>query len=338
MRAVLAGIGAVGSRAARQLVSSETVDLLTIVHHDSGGLTRIAEALAAPQRVRVEACPRNVLPPHVLRGADVLVLATPADHRPAAEHALECGAHVVSVCDDPAEVRDLLALDAEARERALSVVVGAAFAPGLSCVLARHAAAGFDSVQELHVARMGTGGPACARRHHGALSEEALDWRDGGWRRRAGGSGRELCWFPDPVGGADCYRGGMPDALLLVPAFPGVNRVTARLAATRRDRISAWLPMLRPPHPEGMLGAVRVEIRGKRGPVFDARVLGALDRPAMAAGTVAAVAALWAAEGRLARPGAGGLAELADQPVPFLRELARRGVRAAVFEGAAELT
>jgi hypothetical protein len=36
----------------------------------------------------------------------------------------------------------------------------------------------------------------------------------------------------------------------------------------------------------------------------------------------------------MTRAGAGGLAELLEEPVPFLRELARRGVRAAVFEGA----
>jgi hypothetical protein len=39
-----------------------------------------------------------------------------------------------------------------------------------------------------------------------------------------------------------------------------------------------------------------------------------------------------AAEGRLTRTGAGGLAELAD-PLSTLAELARRGVKAAVFEG-----
>jgi hypothetical protein len=92
--------------------------------------------------------------------------------------------------------------------------------------------------------------------------------------------------------------------------------------------------MLRPPHPEGVIGAVRVEVRGRRGSGRDARVLGAVERPAIAAGMVAAVAALWAVDDRLARPGAGGLGELVDDPVPFLQELARRGVRAAVFEGA----
>jgi hypothetical protein len=57
-----------------------------------------------------------------------------------------------------------------------------------------------------------------------------------------------------------------------------------------------------------------------------------MDRPAVAAGAVAALAAVFAADGRMRRTGAAGLAELVD-PVPFLAGLAERGVRAAVFEG-----
>ena len=76
---------------------------------------------------------------------------------------------------------------------------------------------------------------------------------------------------------------------------------------------------------------MRVEVRGRRGGSRDVTVLGAMDRPAVAAGAVAALSALWAAQGRLRRPGAAGLAELVD-PVPFLAELRRRGVRAAVFQ------
>lgn len=272
----------------------------------------------------------------VLDLADVVVLALDAgEHRKYAEQALEHGAHVVSVSDAMGDVRELLALDAEARERDLSVVVGAGFSPGLTCVLARHAAAGFDAVDELHVAKAGTAGPACAREHHDALARPALDWRNGTWVSRRGGSGRELCWFPDPIGPADCYRAALPDALVLAPAFPGVGRVTARVAATRRDRFTARLPMLRKPHPEGLVGAVRVEVRGRRGSSRDVRVLGALDRPGVAAGAVAALAAQWAVDGDLARAGAAGLAELVGEPVPFLAELARRGVRAAAFEGTA---
>jgi saccharopine dehydrogenase-like NADP-dependent oxidoreductase len=326
VQVVLVGAGAVGARAARQLHSVEGLDSLAVVDADGRRAEAVASSLGAPATTGTFDA--------VVGAADVVVLAHSRGHRPLAERALERGAHVVSVTDDVSEVRGLLALDVEARERALSVVVGAGFSPGLSCLLARHASGDFDSVDEVHVAKAGTGGPACAARHHRALTESAVDWRDGAWVTRRGGSGRELCWFPDPVGPQDCYRAGLPEGLLLAPAFPGVRRVTVRVAASRRDRILAHLPMLRPPHPEGLVGAVRVELRGRRGSARDVRVLGALDRPAAAAAAAAALAAAWAVNGDLARPGAAGLAELVGEPGPFLAELARRGVRAAVFEGA----
>jgi hypothetical protein len=319
----------VGARAARQLLSSDNgPSSIDVVDLDAGRARAVAESLG--ERARV--APWS---PGDLGAGDVVLLACPGGHRRLAEDALERGADVVSVADELEEVRGLQALDLEARERGRSVVVGAGFAPGLTCVLARHAAAAFDAVDEVHVSKAGTGGPACARTHHRALGDDAVDWRDGTWVRRPGGSGRELAWFPDPVGGQDCYRAALPDSLLLVGAFPGVRRVTVRMAATRRDRLTARLPMLRPPHPEGVIGAVRVEVRGRRGSGRDVRVLGAIDRPAIAAGAVAAVAVLWTSAGRLARSGAAGLGELVDDPVPFLHELARRGVKAAVFEGAA---
>jgi saccharopine dehydrogenase-like NADP-dependent oxidoreductase len=261
----------------------------------------------------------------------VVVAAPNGAHLEAARTHLALGRPVVSCGDAIDEVQGLLDLGPEAVERDVAVVAGAGFSPGLTCLLARHAAATFDVVDEIHVARSGTGGPACARAHHAALTGAALDWRDGGWQRRPAGSGRELCWFPDPIGAEDCYRAELPDAMLLVPAFPGVDRVTARLSATRRDRITAHLPMLRKPHPEGLVGAARVEVRGKRAGVQDVLVLGVLDRPAVASAAVAALAIRWAMEGRIPA-GASGLAAVME-PAPFLTELATIGVKAAVFEG-----
>ena len=324
----MVGTGAVGARAARQLLDVAGLAEVTIVDTNAVQGAAVAASLGPPSAVGSWA-------PADLVAGDVVVLACPTPHAALAGEAVGRGAHVVSLADRVDDVRALLALDGAARLHGASVAVGAGFAPGLTCVLARHAAAGFDSVDEVHVAKAGTGGPACARQHHQALTDEALDWRDGAWVTRRGGSGRELCWFPDPLGALDCYRGGLPDPLLLLPAFPGVRRVTARMAASRRDRLTARLPMLRQPHPEGLLGAARVEVRGRRGPATDVRVLGALDRPAIAAGIVAGVTAGWALEGRLARSGAGGLGELVAEPVAFLHELAHRGVRAAAFEGAA---
>ncbi|MGE3618853.1 MAG: Gfo/Idh/MocA family oxidoreductase [Acidimicrobiia bacterium] len=324
MRALVVGPGAVGARAARQLAESDDVEAVLL----AGGSPDRARAVAA----RIGADVTAVDEP-LDAEVDVVVLAGPSGTHagPARDH-LARGRHVVSTSDDLVDVQALLDLDAEATVRERSVVVGTGFSPGLSCLLVRHAAERFETVDEVHVARVGTGGPACARHHHRALAGTALDWRDHGWLRRPAGSGRELCWFPDPVGGRDCYRAELPDALLLVPEFPGVSRVTARLAANRRDRLTARLPMLRRPHPEGLVGALRVELRGTAGAAREVVVLGALDRPAVAAGTLAALAASRAAAGELAT-GAGGLARVED-PVSWLAALAVVGIKAAVFEGA----
>ncbi|HMC39149.1 MAG TPA: hypothetical protein VKI19_05765, partial [Acidimicrobiales bacterium] len=265
--------------------------------------------------------------------ADVTVVAEPAAVRRAVTAALEAGSHVVSPVDDPIDVRHLMELDQRARSAGRSVAIATAMAPGLSCVLARRLATGFESVDEVHIASLGTGGPACARRHHAALAGIALDWADGAWRRRAGGSGRELVWFPEPVGGADCYRAALADPLLLAPAFPGARRITARFAATRRDRLTSWLPMLRPPHPEGLVGGVRVEVRGWIADRPETRIIGTASQPAVAAAAVTAAAVKWAGSGRMARSGAAGLAELIGDPGAFLQDLARRGLSMAAFEG-----
>jgi saccharopine dehydrogenase-like NADP-dependent oxidoreductase len=326
MRVLLVGSGAVGARAGRQLVEADEVSEVAI----AGGTTDAREAAVRATGKKA----RDAGPDPVAEGvrADLVVLAGPAGtHVEPAQHHLAAGRAIVSCSDAVEDVEGLLGLDAEAQARGVPVVVGAGFSPGYSCVLARHAAAWFDEVDEVHVARVGTGGPACARQHHRAMSGSALDWRDGGWQRRRGGSGRELCWFPDPIGAQDCYRAELPDALLLVPALPGVERVTARLAASRRDRFTGHLPMLRRPHPEGLVGAVRVEVRGRRDGAQEVVVYGALDRPAVAAGAVLALAARWAAGGLL-RPGAAGLAGIED-PIRFLEKLAGIGIRGAAFEG-----
>jgi saccharopine dehydrogenase-like NADP-dependent oxidoreductase len=332
MRAVIVGVGAVGARAARQLLALGTIDDLAVVDPDTSRRHAVVASLGRP--VSVGSDLESVLT--TVRGpSTAVVLACPTgDHRRLAALALEAGASVVSVSDSADDVAGLLTLDAMAADKGLSVVAGAGFSPGLSCVLAAYAARSFEKIDEIHVARVGVGGPACARQHQTASRGRAQEWAEGEWVTRRTGSGRLLCWFPDPVGGLDCYRGAFAEPLLLAPAFPGVIRVTSRYGARRRDRLTSRLPILARPAPEGDLGALRVEVAGTQGLTRDARVVGAIDRPAVAAGAVAALAARWAVDGRLARPGAAGLASLVE-PGPFLAVLAERGVKVAVFEGAA---
>lgn len=244
------GNGVVGERCARLLQSEHSL----VVQGRRAGMTeRIVAMLDGARAVRTAG---------ELELCDAVVLAHPAPHAELAEHLIRNGVSVVSIAGSVSDIGDLLDLDDVARQHHSTVVVGAGMSPGLSGLLSRWLADALHVCDELHVAIHGTAGPACAKEHHRALAGKAVGWHDGDWIERRGGSGRELCWFPEPVGAYDCYRADTAEPITLHRVFPSVQRISARVSATRRDRLTARLPMLSPPHREGGVGALRVEARG----------------------------------------------------------------------------
>lgn len=329
MKVALAGLGTTGSHLARQLRPPDVTELhlfdvdQKVIGPVRGALdTRVTPVVAAPD-------PAN--PP------DVTVLATPTGtHVQRAKEMLAAGSHVVSIADDPDEIEELLALDELATRHNRSLVVGGGFCPGLSGILTRFAASQLDVVDAISISKAGTAGPACARQHHRALKGHGRDWRDGSWELRRGGSGRDLAWFPDPIGARDCYLGALASPILLQREFPEATRISARMAATRRDRSTIRLPMLRRPHRDGGPGAIRAEVRGRRDGGVETVVYGVMDHPSVAAATVAAVVAIEAGNGR-APVGARGLAGWSDARL-LLTELYARGVKVATFSGELDLS
>lgn len=316
------GCGVTGTRVATHLVGLQHEVLL--IDPDRGARRRAAARSGATAVGTLDELERRT----DLAG---VALCLPAPHAALAERFAARGVAVVSVGDDVGDTGDLLTL----AERDLPgvVVVGAAMSPGLSGEIARHLTAQLHTVDEIHVAVHGTGGPSCARQHHRALGGRAVGWHDDDWLERRGGSGRELCWFPDPIGARDCYRAELSDPLLLRVAFPRVHRISARVSATRRDRLTARLPMLRPPHREGLEGAVRVEARGSDADGSRvALVLGASGP----AGTLAAATCAGTLDAVLREGLSGGVHVLGAASVSGLGLLARigeLGVRLQEFTG-----
>lgn len=312
-RLVVVGVGVVGGRVSRLLG--------TTVEHTG-------RRLASMARLELGAAATGEFGP-----GDVVVLATGAPHASTAAELAEVGASVVSVSDDLGDTRQLLELDDHFRQSGATLVVGAAMSPGLSGLLARHLSSRLAVVEEIHVAVHATAGPACARQHHRALSGRAAGWHDGVWIERPAGSGRELCWFPEPVGAHDCYRAELPDPLLLHRSHPDAIRISARMSATRRDRLTARLPMLRPPHPEGGVGALRVEVRGAAADgAREVVIAGTAELVGTAAGATATVFAEAVAADELPT----GVVVTSDPSLPttlLLERVQRRGVRLQEFTG-----
>lgn len=223
-----------------------------------------------------------------LLGSQVVVLAHGGPHTALARSFVAERVAVVSVGDELTDVLGLLDTADRAVAAGVPLVVGAAASPGLTGLLVDLARSSFDTIDEVHSAVHGTGGPACARQHHSALAGVSVGWHEGEWLQRPAGSGRELCWFPDPVGPRDCYRFASPEPVVLQRACPELSRITSRVSATRRDRLTARLPMLSPPHAEGGIGGVRVEVRGVRDGRRHVEIFGVAERLATIAGSVAA--------------------------------------------------
>ena len=266
MRVAILGAGLVGRRTAELLADDPRFDL-ALLSHD-----RPVESMQPIPNVKLG----RGWPNAIADEPDIVVLATASRVQPTiARQLVRAGCHVISTADDPDAIDRLLSLDPIAVERGSTVVAGAAYSPGVSTVLAAYLASQLTEVSTITTAQFGTGGPTCARQHHRAMSTAALEVHDRRLRVARSGTGRELVWFPEPIGAADCYRAGLAEPVLLYRTFPDVDRIESRQAATRRDRLTARLPMMRPPHPEGLIGAVHVEVRG--------RIDGRVEHRAMAA-------------------------------------------------------
>ena len=318
------GAGVVGARVAESLsIESQT----SILVYDSSQIVaqRLARRLSETNSL-IKATNRSEL-----HRAKVVVLAGPLPHTPVAKEFLESGVSVVSTSDDIADCLNLLSHSDLATENKATLIIGAASSPGMSGLLVRNLSKAFDSIDEVHIALHGTGGPACARQHHRALSGQSIGWHDGEWLRRPAGSGRELCWFPEPVGAYDCYRGELPDPLLIKRAFPELVRVTARVSATRRDRVFARLPMLIPPRAEGGMGGLRVEVRGTKNGERVVDVVGVAERVGQVAGVVSGCVARSISVSEISQPGAFVLGESSLPNEALLSRVMVSGVQAHSF-------
>lgn len=290
---------------------------------------------AQPERtvVTVDSRHDDISSTPFLDGVPVAVLAHPGPHHRDTVALLDRGIGVISIGDEVSDVMAIIGESDRALRAGVSLVVGAGMSPGLVGLIARHLASQLDVVDEIHVAIHGTAGPACARQHHRALAGRADAYHEGTFVALRAGTGRELAWFPEPVGAYDCYFAEVPAPTVLHRSFPEATRIAARVSANRRDRLTSRLPMLTPPHREGGVGALRVEVRG----VDDSGSrVSSIAGIAEMVGTAAAATAIGFLEAALTGALPAGLTLPGDDrldTVSLLRTIQRFGVRLQEFTG-----
>ena len=301
---VIVGCGQIGSALARVAASAASVRSIRLVDSRIEKASALA-ATVANSRVAEDVADAVASGSGSAGSEAIVVVAAQRDQVELAQRGLDSGASVITLEERPDTAEKLFGLGDSAHR----LVVGAGLLPGVSDVLVALAAQRLDQVSEVHLSRWGWASWGSANESRWA-------------RLREFHSGRELVWFPEPVGRRDCYLAEHAGSMTTGRLLPGVPVYVRLGMANRVD----WLKRRRPE----MVG-LQVEVRGWREGAFDVEVLGVSERGDVACGIVL----LSTAEIMARHPGGGavGLAELAT-PSEHVRLWTAAGLVVHEFSGA----
>lgn len=365
MRVFLLGAtGAAGRRTAAELLRQPEVDELVLSGRTKTSVDALARALGgAPPRVHARGCDVTDLDAH-LEDVDVLVSCAGPSYEtelPAAEAAVRAGVSYVSLCDEEAPFAQVQALDERARSSDCTIVSGCGLSPGITNMLASHAAGELDQLNALDIAlaRSSTEstGQASARHFLYELGREATVIEDGQPLAERAGTAPKLVYFPEPVGWVETFFCGHPEALSVPRSHPSLHALEFRIglieritmdtarafAATplvRSERARrAFVSMTRPlkpvidrlPPTGAPWTAARVDAHGSKDGSPTTISLGVVDRLMNFASIPLTLAALRLGTGRAKTRGVVDPEE-AFEVGAFLRDLTRRGISVARLE------
>lgn len=224
-----------GSHTVRYLARSREVEVLTIAGRNLAKAQRLAEEVGPPARaVSVDATDQPALI-ELLRQHDVVANALGPFYLfevPVARAAIAAGTHYVSICDDYDAAEAVLGLDEEARNRGVTIVTGAGWTPGLTNLLALKGMQQLEETDEVHIAWAaafaGVEGFASIPHTIHAFTGSVPTYEDGTRKLVRAGSGKQVVYFPDPLGPVTVYHCGHPEPVTLPHFVPGLKTVTLR--------------------------------------------------------------------------------------------------------------
>ncbi len=354
----LGGAGAMGRLAVRDLALREAVEELMIADYDLGAATKLAGELGAKcKAMRVDANDHAGLVKAV-KGYDAAMGTIGPFYKYESkiiEACIEAGTDYVSICDDYDAAAAALELDEAAGKAGVTAITGVGWTPGVTNMLARLGADGFDEVESINVAwgchTSDTEGKAVTFHTIHIFAGSVPSFQEGRTTWIDAGSQRELMRFPAPVGEVFVYHLGHPEPVT-IPRYLNARTVTLKGGLKEnyfnilgilmsRLRLStslmgtellsrffnAILPVLEKlDQPGETASACRVDLTGKVGGKWEHRAYGAVAHMDLLTGLPCSVAIQLLGEGAV--QGKGVMGPEACLPAgDFLKRLADGGIR-----------
>lgn len=362
---LIGGAGSIGRRAAELLVGRPEVASITIADIDPLAAARVADELGANTKAIWTDFSDRGETRDALCDADLIIGclgARPALELGIVQRVLELRIPYVGICGDWSATEAILELYPDAVESGSLVITGAGASPGLTNLLTAHGARNFDVVNEIHISWVGSinspSSPDSVVHTLRSFMGRTRVRKEGGWRFVNAGGGRELVWFPEPVGAVEISTCRHPEPIMLARSFPEAREISVKgsigvslfldmlkfaslLGMSRKvlersgglPGIDTWLPGASWLGGGPRWSALRVEVRGEHQGQFATEVLGAVDSMQnLVAGPLAA-AALLVTRGEVDATGVLTPEEILD-PVAVFRQLALWGIKIARLESA----
>ncbi len=304
---VLGAAGRLGRRMAWRLAESGSCEHIFVADENAQGVNNLVGDIGRPDvsaRYLDASDPSSI--ESRMREADVALGFVGPFHRyekDMVQAAIHTGTHYLSVCNDPAGTRAALDAHAEAERARVIVGTGLGWSPGLSNLLAMHAATSMERVRSVRIfwAEAGPGSGLASLLHYaGCLAGEAPVRQSSAEAQVESGSWEEWVFLPGPLRRIAAVYSAHPEPLTLPRSLPGVEEVSVKggfgsQPANLAMRMLAWALQNRQPGTRDIVcascqgpltslkiagddnrqAALRVAVQGTREGAAFVRILGA---------------------------------------------------------------
>jgi len=233
---VLGGAGVIGSHVVQRLSSTDVFSSVHVADVNEQRAREIAAGADILEPQHLDVTDRQSLR-KTLADADVAVNCVGPFYRYAPsilEAAIEAGVDYVDVCDDYDTTEAVIdSLHQRAKDVGVTCIVGLGASPGLTNVIAAHAAGMLDEVSDvaIYVTRgIGEQAGAAIPYHmlHCWLGEVPVYRKGQRSMKRGLVDGEQYVTFPEPFGQAPVYYFGHPETVTIPRYIPGVRNACCK--------------------------------------------------------------------------------------------------------------